>query len=85
MIKKENLSENSYLKEDMGSISSNQKAHNKSFSSSNKEFVNKKPIFKKDSIKSTDNESDLSQKNYQKKSGLHFLIIISRKIRHSNR
>ena len=67
MIKKENLSENSYLKEDMGSISSNQKAHNKSFSSSNKEFVNKKPIFKKDSIKSTDNESDLSQKKLSEK------------------
>ena len=79
MIKKENLSENSYLKEDMGSISY------KSISSSSNESTNKKPIFKKDSIKSTDNESDLSQKNYQKNSSRHFLKIISRKILHSNR
>ena len=67
MSKKENLNENIYLKEDMGSISSNQKAHNKSISSPNKESVNKKPIFKKDSIKSTDNESDLSQKKLSEK------------------
>jgi hypothetical protein len=67
MIKKENLSENSYIKEDMDSISSNQKAHSKSISSSNKEYINKKPIFKKDSIKSTDNESDLSQKKLSEK------------------
>ena len=61
MIKKENLSENSYLKEDMGSISY------KSISSSSNESTNKKPIFKKDSIKSTDNESDLSQKKLSEK------------------
>jgi hypothetical protein len=85
MIKKENLSENSYLKEDMGSISSNQKAHNKSFSSSNKEFVNKKPIFKKDSIKSTDNESDLSQKKLSEKIRSSFFNNNFRKILHSNR
>ncbi len=62
MIKKENLSENNYYKEDIDSMSSNQKAYNKSIFSSNKESVNKKSISKKDSIKSTDNESDLSQK-----------------------
>ena len=67
MDKKENINENSCLKEDMGSISPKQKAYNKSISSSNKESVNKKPIFKKDSIKSTDNESDLSQKKLSEK------------------
>ena len=51
----------------MDSISSNKKVNNNSTFLASKGPVNKKSIFKKDSIKSTDNESDLSQRKLSEK------------------